>query len=121
MKKICGINRFINTLGTTANVYAQIFLAFLGVRIPKRAKTAKRTRAKKNCAKTSAQLTPSTNPRVNPLKHMQGLKHDCACRDSELTTAAGTCPATRGCPGVRPICCRRAFFSAKWLRPLIKS
>lgn len=33
----------------------------------------------------------------------------------------GTWPGTRGWPGVRPICCIRAFFKARWLRPFMSS
>lgn len=38
----------------------------------------------------------------------------------ELTTA-GTCPGITGCPGAIPICCIKAFFKARWLRPFINN
>ena len=41
--------------------------------------------------------------------------------NTRLTTA-GTWPGIRGCPGgVSPICCIRAFFKARWFRPLISN
>jgi len=39
-----------------------------------------------------------------------------------MLTTAGTCPGIKGWPGgVNPICCIRAFFKARWFRPLISN
>ena len=40
--------------------------------------------------------------------------------DANLTIV-GICPGITDCPGPMPICSIRAFFRAKWLRPLINS